>query len=109
MSEAEKLHRHLIGQQGSRRSLNTPADALEQVNLECKYFGYIGRQADQVERFQKMENKSIPERFDYTAVPQLRMEAKEKLGRIRPASLGQASRISGISPADLAVLLVYLD
>jgi tRNA uridine 5-carboxymethylaminomethyl modification enzyme len=91
------------------RSLGTPADALEQVVLEAKYSGYIGRQAAQVERFQKLESKPIPAHFDFAAVPQLRAEAKEKLNRIRPASLGQASRISGISPADLAVLMIYLD
>ena len=90
-------------------ALNTPPDALEQVLLEAKYSGYINRQAQQVERFQRMESRPIPQHFDYAAVPQLRCEAKEKLGRIRPANLGQASRISGISPADLAVLLIYLD
>jgi tRNA uridine 5-carboxymethylaminomethyl modification enzyme len=84
-------------------------DVREQVFLEAKYAGYIGRQAAQVERFQRLESRPIPAHFDYAAVPQLRAEAREKLGRIRPASLGQASRISGISPADLAVLLVYLD
>jgi tRNA uridine 5-carboxymethylaminomethyl modification enzyme len=91
------------------RELAVSPAALEQVILECKYSGYIDRQAAQVERFQRMESKSIPAHFDYAAVPQLRMEAKEKLGRIRPTSLGQASRISGISPADLAVLLIYLE
>jgi tRNA uridine 5-carboxymethylaminomethyl modification enzyme len=90
-------------------ALNTPPDALEQVVLEAKYSGYINRQAQQIERFQKLESRPIPPHFDYAAVPQLRFEAKEKLGRIRPANLGQASRISGISPADLAVLLIYLD
>jgi tRNA uridine 5-carboxymethylaminomethyl modification enzyme len=89
-------------------ALTTPADALEQVILEAKYAGYIDRQAAQVERFQKLESRPIPSHFDYAAVPQLRAEAREKLTRIRPASLGQASRISGICPADLAVLLVYL-
>ena len=82
---------------------------MEQVILEAKYAGYIDRQAAQIERFQRMESRPIPAHFDYAAVPQLRAEAKEKLGRIRPANLGQASRISGISPADLAVLLIYLD
>ena len=81
---------------------------LEQVVLETKYAGYVERQAAQVERFQRLESKPIPAHFDYQAVPQLRAEAKEKLSRIRPASLGQASRISGICPADLAVLLFYL-
>ena len=68
---------------------------IEQVVLEAKYAGYIDRQAAQVERFQRLESKPIPAHFDYTAVPQLRAEAKEKLARIRPASVGQASRISG--------------
>jgi tRNA uridine 5-carboxymethylaminomethyl modification enzyme len=90
------------------RALETPADALEQVVLEAKYAGYIGRQAAQVERFQQLEGRTIPPTFDYAAVPQLRAEAREKLSRVRPASLGQAGRISGICPADLALLLVYL-
>jgi tRNA uridine 5-carboxymethylaminomethyl modification enzyme len=85
-----------------------PADVIEQVSLEAKYAGYIDRQAAQVERFQKLESKPIPAHFDYTAVPQLRFEAKEKLSRVRPTSIGQASRISGITAADLAVLLIYL-
>ena len=89
-------------------SWRTPPDVVEQVVLEAKYAGYIDRQAAQVERFQRMESRPIPAHFDYAAVPQLRVEASEKLGRVRPASLGQASRISGISPADLAVLLIYL-
>jgi tRNA uridine 5-carboxymethylaminomethyl modification enzyme len=85
------------------------ADAIEQVVLETKYAGYIDRQAAQVERFQRLESKPIPPHFDYRAIPQLRAEAREKLSRIQPASLGQASRISGISPADLAVVLLYLN
>ena len=85
-----------------------PADAVQQVVLETKYSGYIERQAAQVERFAKLESKPIPAHFDFVAVPQLRAEAREKLQRIRPASIGQAGRISGISPADLAVLLIYL-
>jgi tRNA uridine 5-carboxymethylaminomethyl modification enzyme len=60
-------------------------------------------------RFQKLENKRIPDHFDYTGIPQLRAEARQKLSRIRPASIGQASRVSGITPADLAVLLCYLE
>jgi tRNA uridine 5-carboxymethylaminomethyl modification enzyme len=82
---------------------------IEQVVLEAKYAGYIDRQAAQVERFQRLEGKPIPATFDYHAIPQLRHEAREKLHTIRPASLGQASRISGIHPADLSVLLLYLD
>jgi tRNA uridine 5-carboxymethylaminomethyl modification enzyme len=84
-------------------------EVVEQVTVEAKYSGYIHRQAEQVERFQRMESRPIPASFDYAAVPQLRAEAKEKLSRIRPANLGQASRISSISPADLAVLLIYLE
>jgi tRNA uridine 5-carboxymethylaminomethyl modification enzyme len=81
---------------------------IEQVILESKYAGYIGRQAEQVERFQKMESRPIPATFDYTAIPQLRYEAREKLSKVRPANIGQAGRVSGITPADLAVLLLYL-
>jgi tRNA uridine 5-carboxymethylaminomethyl modification enzyme len=84
-------------------------EVVEQVVLEAKYSGYVERQAAQVERFRRLESRPIPAHFDFSAVPQLRAEAREKLGRIRPASLGQASRISGISPADLAVVLLYLD
>ena len=81
---------------------------VEQVVLELKYAGYVTRQAEQVERFQRMEARPIPADFDYAAIPQLRFEAKEKLSRIRPANIGQAGRVSGITPADLAVLLLYL-
>ncbi len=77
--------------------------------LEAKYAGYVGRQAAQVERFRRLEGKAIPPHFDYDAVPQLRAEAKEKLARVRPVNLGQAGRISGICPADLAVLMIYLE
>ena len=89
--------------------LATPADVREQVVLEAKYAGYIGRQAAEVERFRRLESRPIPAHFDYTAVPQLRAEAKEKLTRVRPRTLGQAGRISGINPADLAVLMLYLE
>ena len=84
-------------------------DVVEQIVLEAKYAGYIDRQANEVERFKRMENRHIPETFDYAAVPQLRHEARDKLSRVRPASVGQASRVSGITPADLAVLLFYLE
>jgi tRNA uridine 5-carboxymethylaminomethyl modification enzyme len=91
------------------RSWDARADVVERVVLEAKYSGYVGRQAEEVERFRRMEHKRIPTQFDYAAVPQLRTEAREKLNRIRPCSLGQAGRISGITPADLAVLLFYLE
>jgi tRNA uridine 5-carboxymethylaminomethyl modification enzyme len=92
----------------SLKEWNAPRAAIQQVELEAKYAGYIERQAEQVERFQRLESRPIPSHFDYASIPQLRAEAKEKFSRIRPASLGQASRISGISPADLAVVLLYL-
>ena len=86
-----------------------PDEVREQVVLEAKYAGYIGRQAAQVERFQRLEGHAIPSHFDYAAVPGLRAEAKEKFARVRPATLGQAGRISGINPADLSVLMIYLE
>lgn len=86
-----------------------PADVMEQVNIELKYDGYIKRQMRQVEQFNKLENKKIPEDIDYHKVYSLRKEAEQKLSEIRPASVGQASRISGVSPADISILLVYLE
>jgi tRNA uridine 5-carboxymethylaminomethyl modification enzyme len=91
------------------RAWGARPDVVEQVVLEAKYSGYIGRQAGEVERFRRMEDRRIPAHFDFAAVPQLRHEAREKLTRVRPTSLGQAGRISGITPADLAVLLFYLE
>ena len=85
-----------------------PWDVAEQVNINIKYEGYIKRQMKQVEQFKKMENRKIPENIDYNEIQSLRIEAKQKLSQIRPASIGQASRISGVSPADISVLLVYL-
>lgn len=84
-------------------------DVIEQVNINIKYDGYIKRQQRQVAQFKKMESKRIPEDMDYYEVQSLRIEAKQKLSEIRPASIGQASRISGVSPADVSVLLVYLN
>lgn len=81
----------------------------EQVNINMKYGGYIKRQLKQVEQFKKLENKKIPENFDYAEVPSLRIEARQKLEQYHPVSIGQASRISGVSPADISVLLVYLE
>ena len=81
----------------------------EQVNIHIKYDGYIRRQQKQVEQFQKLENKRIPDDLDYEEVPSLRLEARQKLKAVRPVSVGQASRISGVSPADISVLLVWLE
>ena len=82
---------------------------VEQVNIHMKYDGYIQRQMRQVEQFQKLENKKIPEDLNYDDVPSLRTEARQKLTAVRPLSIGQASRISGVSPADISVLLVWLE
>ena len=84
-------------------------DVQEQVNIEIKYEGYIQRQKRQVEQFKKLETKKIPKDLDYDDVYSLRLEAKQKLKEYGPTSIGQASRISGVSPADISVLLVYLE
>lgn len=87
---------------------NWDETAIEQLVLEARYLGYIKRQGEEIERFKKHENLCIPPHFQFEGIVQLRAEAREKLSRIRPRSLGQAGRISGINPADLAVLLLYL-
>ncbi|SFB23624.1 tRNA uridine 5-carboxymethylaminomethyl modification enzyme [Acetitomaculum ruminis DSM 5522] len=86
-----------------------PSDVCNQVNINIKYEGYIARELRSVEKFKKMENKKIPEKIDYMSIQNLRIEARQKLDKIRPLSIGQASRISGVSPADISVLLVYLE
>lgn len=86
-----------------------PAEVAEQVNISIKYDGYIKRQMKQVESFKKLEKKKIPENFNYDDVPSLRIEARQKLKTYSPNSIGQASRISGVSPADVSVLLVYME
>ena len=86
-----------------------PEEVIEQVNINIKYDGYIKRQIKQVEHFKKLETKRIPEDFDYDDVGSLRLEARQKLKLYRPISIGQASRISGVSPADISVLLVYME
>ncbi|MBR5587051.1 MAG: tRNA uridine-5-carboxymethylaminomethyl(34) synthesis enzyme MnmG [Clostridia bacterium] len=85
------------------------ADVCEQVEIKIKYDGYIKRQLDQIEQFRRLEAKLMPEDTDYNAISGLRLEARQKLSQMRPQSLGQASRISGVSPSDIAVLLVYLE
>jgi tRNA uridine 5-carboxymethylaminomethyl modification enzyme gidA len=81
----------------------------DQVNINIKYEGYIKRQESQVKQFKKLENKKIPADIDYSKVNSLRIEAVQKLSKVKPSSIGQASRISGVSPADITVLLVYLE
>ena len=88
---------------------NLSDDVIEQVNINLKYEGYISRQIKQIEHFKKLENKLIPENIDYDSVGNLRKEAVMKLKKFNPRSIGQASRISGVSPADISVLLVYLE
>ena len=85
-----------------------PDNVIEQVNIEIKYEGYISRQLKQVEQYKKMEKKKIPADIDYDLIGSLRLEARQKLKKMKPVSVGQASRISGVSPADISVLLVYL-
>lgn len=85
-----------------------PRDVCEQVEISIKYEGYINRQMSQAKQFSKLENKRLPKDIDYKKIEGLRIEAMQKLDKIRPLSLGQASRISGVSPADIAVLMIYL-
>ncbi len=82
-------------------------DVVEQVNIHVKYDGYIKRQLKQVKEFKKLENKKLPQDFDYNQIKSLRIEAKQKLNLYQPVNVGQASRISGVSPADISVLLIY--
>ena len=84
-------------------------DVQEQVNIEIKYEGYIKRQMQQVAQFKKLEGRKLPDNFDYAQVNSLRKEAVQKLNKIQPSTIGQASRISGVSPADISVLMVYLE
>ncbi len=84
-------------------------EAAEQVEIQVKYAGYIDKQLDQVERMMRMEKKRIPERLDYDVISGLAIEAKQKLNQVRPLSIGQASRISGVNPSDISILLVYIE
>ena len=91
------------------RMPDLPAEVTEQVEIDIKYDGYIRRQLKQVEQFRRMEQKKIPEDLDYDEIPSLRLEAVQKLKLCKPVSIGQASRISGVSPADISVLLIWLE
>jgi tRNA uridine 5-carboxymethylaminomethyl modification enzyme len=86
-----------------------PPDVREQVEIQIKYEGYIQRQNLAIDRSQKLEQKKLPPHTDYSSIRGLRLEAVEKLNKIQPVSIGQASRISGVSPADITVLLVWLE
>ena len=83
-------------------------ELIEQVEITLKYAGYVARQENEVAKFKELEDKQIPVHFDYQVVPSLRAEARQKLTKIRPTTVGQAARISGVSPADISILLVWL-
>ena len=103
-----ELNYEMVGEIDADRKV-MPYDVIEQVNIEIKYEGYISRQMSQVAQFKKLENKKLDADFDYRVVPSLRKEATMKLNLYKPLSIGQASRISGVSPADISVLLIYLE
>ena len=86
-----------------------PASVTEEVEIQIKYAGYLARQEKQVQEFKKEESRLLPADIDYDAIAGLRLEAREKLQQIRPMSIGQAGRISGVSPSDIAVLLIWLE
>ncbi len=90
------------------RSEALPEEVVQQVEIAIKYAGYIERQEAEVEKFKNLEDKQIPEAFEFSTVPSLRLEARQKLSKIRPATIGQAARISGVSPADISILMVWL-
>ena len=104
---AEKCEKYIDNSQKLINKLYK--EVVEQVDIFIKYDGYIKRQQKQVEQFKKLETKRIPEDIDYNVIKSLRIEAVQKLNLYRPISIGQASRISGVSPADISVLLVYLE
>jgi tRNA uridine 5-carboxymethylaminomethyl modification enzyme len=99
----------LAGDDAELARLAADAAVAEQVEIESKYEGYLERQRAQVEKFRQNEDTRIPAWLDYAQIPELRNEARQKLAAVRPESLGQASRMSGISPADVAVLMVYIE
>ena len=107
MCRPELGYEQVAGLDPDRKSL--PKEVTEQVEINIRYEGYIDRQRRQVEQFEKMENRKIPEKIDYDDVGSLRLEARQKLKEFRPSSIGQAGRLSGVTPADVAVLLIYLE
>ncbi|MDR1693359.1 MAG: tRNA uridine-5-carboxymethylaminomethyl(34) synthesis enzyme MnmG, partial [Oscillospiraceae bacterium] len=85
-----------------------PEDVAEQVEIQIKYEGYLRRQKSAAEEMAKMENRLLPEGIDYSSIQGIRTEARQKLGKVRPKNLGQASRVSGVNPADLTALMIWL-
>ncbi len=98
----------IAAMEGAPAALRVPADVAEQVELDVKYHGYVARQQQEVERMRELEDRAIPTDFDYQAILHIRCESREKLSQVRPATVGQAARVSGVSPADISVLLVHL-
>ena len=92
----------------NQRKINIPESALRQVEIEVKYAGFIERQLKEVERFKNLENIRLPQDLDFASVPSLSREIKEKLNKIKPVNLGQAARISGVTPAAISILMIYL-
>ena len=90
------------------RNESLSEEVVQQVEIAIKYAGYIDRQELEVQKFKKFETKSIPDLFDFSSVPSLRLEARQKFAKIRPTTIGQAARISGVSPADISILMVWL-
>ena len=108
-SLAQLLRRPEIGYQKlPNRNEVLSVEEVQQVEISIKYAGYIDRQQSEVDKFKRLEDKQIPNSFDFSVVPSLRTEARQKLAKIRPATLGQAARISGVSPADISILMVWL-
>ena len=107
MCRPELGYEQVAGLDPDRKPL--PKEVTEQVEINIRYEGYIARQKRQVEQFDKMENRKIPANIDYNDVGSLRLEARQKLKEFRPSSIGQASRLSGVTPADIAVLLIYME
>ena len=103
-----ELSYNKLGEIDLERPALTKQEA-EQVEIQVKYEGYIKLQLAQVEKFKKLENKRLPENLDYSNLKGISLEARQKLNQFKPVSIGQASRISGISPADISVLLIYLE
>jgi tRNA uridine 5-carboxymethylaminomethyl modification enzyme len=91
-----------------KRNESLSEEVIQQVEISVKYAGYIDRQELEVKKFKKLEDKAIPDTFDYSTVPSLRLEARQKFAKIRPTTIGQAARISGVSPADISILMVWL-
>ena len=108
LSRPDSTFDSLLSVDDGLRQRQISGEVKEQVEIEVKYKGYIDRQQIQIEKFKKMEDYKIPQGMDYSKIPELRKEARQKLSQICPISLGQASRISGVSPADISILMIYL-